>query len=322
MNLYDDYRPDVAALLRAQDAALPPKRETARSGDGLGLLGMLGSRLRLYASGALVTSGLHRRLVYANVRLDWFHEFNDYWVNALGCRPIHPHDFYFLAGVYRQRLQTIDFPSLTDPAVASDDKHLEAWRDARTVYYLFAHTLRLALMPLRAHRLTRWMPRGGRVAEFGCGAAPIITALARHYRHLDLSLVGADIPHLLFHYARWKFRARPFVTFVPILADDDAPLRGEFDTIVCLEVLEHVPRPIAVLQHFHNVLRPGGRLIFDYIESEATGFDTGAALRDRRAALEFVRDHFDVVAGAIPLETESGEPVVVRKRDGKSGRNR
>lgn len=314
MNLYDDYRPNVETLLRAQDATFPTRDPAARSGDTLGPLGRLASRLRLYATGAAVKTGLHRRLVYANLRLDWFHEFNEYWVSALGCRPIHPHDFYFLSGVYRQRLQTIDFPSLTDPALASDEKHLEAWRDARTVYYLFAHTLRLALMPLRVHAFTRWIPRGGRVAEFGCGAAPIITALTRHYRHLDLALVGADIPHLLFHYARWKFRALPYVTLVPIPPDDDSPLRGQFDTIFCLEVLEHVPRSIAVLRHFHDVLRPGGYLVFDYIESDATGFDTGAALRDRRAALEFVRDRFDVVAGQIPLEGGAGQPVVVRKR--------
>jgi 2-polyprenyl-3-methyl-5-hydroxy-6-metoxy-1,4-benzoquinol methylase len=84
-------------------------------------------------------------------------------------------------------------------------------------------------------------------------------------------------------------------------------------------VLEHVPRPIAVLEHFHDVLRPGGHRVFDSIESEATGFDTGAALRDRRAALEFVGTRFDVVAGRIPLperegEPVDGEPVVVRKR--------
>src|SRR5207247_2414671 len=86
--------------------------------------------------------------------------------------------------------------------LASDDKHLDAWRDSRMVSYLFLHAYRLALSPLRVHPFTRFIPRGGRVAEYGCGAAPIVTALARHYRHLDLQLVGADIPHLLFHYAR------------------------------------------------------------------------------------------------------------------------
>jgi 2-polyprenyl-3-methyl-5-hydroxy-6-metoxy-1,4-benzoquinol methylase len=314
MNLYDDVHPDVAALLKAQEESLPVPDPAARSGDGLRLLARAASRARLYGTAALVASGLHRRLVYANLRLGWFEEFRQYWTGELGYRPIHPHDFYFLQGVYRQRLQTIDFPHLNDPTLASDTKHLESWRDRRAVYYLFAHTFRLALSPLRVHRLVRWVPRGGRVAEFGCGVAPITTALARYYRHLDLRLVCADIPHLIFHYARWKFRDCPFVTPVRIEPEDDAPLSGAFDTIFCLEVMEHVPRPIAVFRHFHDVLRPGGHLVFDFIRSDAKGFDTATALRDRTPALEFVRDHFDVVAGAIPFDGADSGPIVVRRR--------
>jgi 2-polyprenyl-3-methyl-5-hydroxy-6-metoxy-1,4-benzoquinol methylase len=314
MNRYDDFQPDVEALLARQSASLPPADPAARSADGLGLGGHLKSRLRLYRDAALVGTGLHRRLVYANLRLDWFREFNDYWVGELGGRSLHPHDFYYLAGVYRQRLQTIDFPQLSDATLASDQRHLEAWRDPRTVHYLFAHTFRLALSPLRVYRLLRWIPRGGRVAEFGCGAAPIADGLARYYRHHNLAIVGADIPHLLFHYARWKLRRYPFVTMVPIGPDDDAPLPGRYDTIFCLEVLEHVPRPIAVLQHFHDVLKPGGHLVFDYIESEATGFDTATALRDRRKALSFVHDHFDIVEGTLPLDAQNDAPVVARRR--------
>ena len=122
---------------------------------------------------------------------------------------------------------------LERPDLASDDKHLDAWRDSRMVSYLFLHAYRLALSPLRVHPFARWVPRGGRVAEYGCGAAPIVTALARYYRHLDLQLVGADIPHLLFHYARWKFRAA-------ILSDwagpEDRPTPGKTYEIESLEV--------------------------------------------------------------------------------------
>jgi len=184
----------AAGCRTAAPAGPPAPDPAARSGDGLGPVGTLASLARLYGLGALVRSGLHRRLVYANLSLDWFFEFQRYWVEELGNRPIHPHDFYFLAGVYRQRLQTIHFESLENPALASDDKHLEAWRDPRTIYYLFAHTFRLALSPLRVHPYMRYVPRGGRVAEYGCGAGPVLTALARRYRHLDLQLVGADIP--------------------------------------------------------------------------------------------------------------------------------
>src|SRR6185369_10063939 len=301
MNLYDDFQPDVPSLLKQQDAKLPLPDPTACSGEGLGAFGGIMSRLRLYALGALVSLGLQRRLVYANLRLGWFYEFRRYWVEELGNRPIHPHDFYFLAGVYRQRLQTIHFESLENPALASDDKHLEAWRDPRTIYYLFAHTFRLALSPLRVHPYMRYVPRGGRVAEYGCGAGPVLTALARRYRHLDLQLVGADLPHLLFHYARWKFQADRFVTMVGIAPDDDAPLPGLYDTIFCLEVFEHLPRPLPILEHFHRVLKPGGHLVLDYVRSEATGLDSATSLRDRPAALKFVLDHFDVVQGRVAV---------------------
>ena len=314
MNRYDDVRLDVAALLKEQDATLPPPAPAARSGDGLGVLGRAGSLARLYTLGALVKLGWHRRLVYANLRLDWFFEFQRYWVGELGNRPIHPHDFAFLSGVYRQRLQTIYFEQIENPALASDERHLEAWRDHRAIYYLFAYTFRQALSPLRVHPFVRYVPRGGRVAEYGCGAAPILTALARRYRHLDLQLVGADIPHLLFHYARWKFRRDPFVTMVPVEPNDDAALPGVYDTIFCLEVLEHVPRPQAALEHFHRVLKPGGHLIFDYVRSEGTGLDTATSLRDRLPALRFVLDRFEIVEGRISTDGDHVEPTVVRKR--------
>jgi SAM-dependent methyltransferase len=314
VNLFDDFRPDVAALLKEQDAKLRAPDPGARSGDGLGALGRLGSLAALYALGAQVKTGIHRRLVYGNLRLDWFQEFQDYWMGELGNRPIHPHDFYFLSGVYRQRAQTLYFEHLERPDLASDDKHLDAWRDSRMVSYLFLHAYRLALSPLRVHPFARWVPRGGRVAEYGCGAAPIVTSLARYYRHLDLRLVGADIPHLLFHYARWKFRADRFVTMVPIQPNDDAPLPGEYDTIFCLETFEHLPRPIAAAQHFHRALRPGGCLVFDYVRSDGTGLDTAAALRDRIPALELIRERFDIVQGRVTTDGAHVEPAVARKR--------
>lgn len=36
---------------------------------------------------------------------------------------------------------------------------------------------------------------------------------------------------------------------------------GRYDTVVCHQVLEHVPRPWDAVREFHRVLRPGGRII-------------------------------------------------------------
>jgi SAM-dependent methyltransferase len=308
VNRYDDVRPDVPALLASQAATVRASDPAARSADGLGVGGRLASLARLYGLGLLVRTGLHRRLVYANLRLDWFYEFQRYWVEALGNRPIHPHDFHYLAGVYRQRLQSIS------PDLDTDDAHLESWRDPSIVYYLFGHSYRQALQPLHVHRYARFIPTGSRVAEYGCGTAPLLYALARHYRHRKLALVGADIPHLLFHFSRWRFRDDRFVTMVPIEPGDDAPLPGRYDAIFCLEVFEHLPRPLKTLEHFTRILNPGGVLIFDYIRSEGTGLDTVAALRDREATLRAILDRFEIVQGRVPLDGADVAPAVVRKR--------
>jgi hypothetical protein len=58
--------------------------------------------VRLGLLGLTILAGWHRALIYANLRLGWFEEFQRYWVDELGNRPLHPHDFYHLYGVYRQ----------------------------------------------------------------------------------------------------------------------------------------------------------------------------------------------------------------------------
>ena len=65
MNKYDDVRVDVAQLLRDQELRLLPHDANARSGNGLGLLGHVRSRLAPLFIGLVCKLGIYRRLVSA-----------------------------------------------------------------------------------------------------------------------------------------------------------------------------------------------------------------------------------------------------------------
>ena len=58
----------------------------------------------------------------------------------------------------------------------------------------------------------------------------------------------------------------------------------------------------------------GGYLLFDYINSEGKGLDSEGGVRERIPALEYVRDHFDVVEGYLHLDGRDVSRVVCRRR--------
>jgi SAM-dependent methyltransferase len=117
----------------------------------------------------------------------------------------------------------------------------------------------------------------------------------------------------MLHFARWKFRSNPSVSTVIISQDDNAPLKEQYDAIFCLEVLEHLPRPIPVIQHLDASLKRGGYLIFDYVRSDGQGLNSVAGLRDRIDVLRYIVERFQIEEGDIPLGGEHIGPTVVRK---------
>jgi glycosyltransferase involved in cell wall biosynthesis len=114
-------------------------------------------------------------------------------------------------------------------------------------------------------RFNRWMGDvvrpflGTRVLEIGAG----IGNLTARFCPRDAYTV-TDVNPLHLDYLARTFRARPYVEVRKCdLADarDFEALAGRFDTVVCLNVLEHVPDEARALANLRHALEPCGRVI-------------------------------------------------------------
>jgi SAM-dependent methyltransferase len=244
----------------------------------------------LYALGAAYRTGLYQRLALRHrvTRRD-FKLLMDYWV-ASGRDAFPRHEFptrHDASGQVWLRESVM-------PPNASDQEHFALWqrRDLGD-YLLLSAAASLSRYPLTAHRFMWFVPDGARVCEYGAGPAPMAHAISRFYRYKHLSLTIADIPAEWFRFAKHTFRGEPFVDTLDIAPNDDTPLADLYDVIFCITVFEHLPRPLAIAQHFHERLRPGGRLIFDYLLTDGTGVDLPAAAEARPEVFAWLRERFD-----------------------------
>ncbi len=93
---------------------------------------------------------------------------------------------------------------------------------------------------------------GSKVLDVGAGSAPYRALFA----HCDYKT--QDFAQLKDNQLRHGgYAPIDFVSEADAIPVPDA----SFDVIICTEVLEHVPEPIAVVREFGRILAPGGRLI-------------------------------------------------------------
>lgn len=117
-----------------------------------------------------------------------------------------------------------------------------------------------------AHRFNQWMADtvspylGDEVLELGAG----IGNLARHLARGRRRYIATDID--LEHLARLNARMQHRPNVVTAVCDlskpsDFQPWRDTLDSVVCLNVLEHVEDDMAGLKNLYSCLRRGGRAI-------------------------------------------------------------
>ena len=117
----------------------------------------------------------------------------------------------------------------------------------------------------RAQRFNKWMADsiapyvGARVLEIGAGIGNITTWLLPR----DLYVASDINPHYL-DYLQNMSVGKPYLDVDRIDLEDASCFerwKGRFDTVVCLNVLEHVRDPLQSLRNIHDVLEPGGRVV-------------------------------------------------------------
>jgi SAM-dependent methyltransferase len=115
-------------------------------------------------------------------------------------------------------------------------------------------------------RFNRWMADtirpwvGKRVLELGAG----IGNMTQHLSRLRKLYVASDVDEEHLARLRVRFQNRPNFECVSCdLCDpgDFSALGGGFDTVVCLNVLEHVRDDLEGLRNIRSALAPGGRAI-------------------------------------------------------------
>lgn len=94
------------------------------------------------------------------------------------------------------------------------------------------------------------------VLDLGCGNGWLTAALSRcgfDVTGMDNSLSGIEI-------ARHAHRDVPF-HHADVMLPPAEDLRGRFDAVVAVEILDHVAQPRLLLQNALHLLRPGGLLL-------------------------------------------------------------
>jgi len=124
--------------------------------------------------------------------------------------------------------------------------------------------LRLSYVAERVHL------KGARVLDVGCGGGLLSEALATQGADvLGIDLVAASLEAARRHAAESELAIEYREIDAAILADQET---GRFDLVTCLELLEHVPDPAALVLACARAVRPGGDVIFSTINRNAKSF--------------------------------------------------
>jgi len=100
----------------------------------------------------------------------------------------------------------------------------------------------------------------GDTLDYGGGIGGLCIKLAEK----GLDITYSDVPGRTFEFAKWLFEKRGYNIRAINLEKEE--LQDQYNTIICIDVIEHVPNPEDVLYRMASSLRKGGKLIITQLQ--------------------------------------------------------
>ena len=119
---------------------------------------------------------------------------------------------------------------------------------------------------------------GKRVVDVGCGGGILTEGLAR----LGGEALGVDLSEDLldvadFHVLESGVKAQYRKISVEALAAEQP---ASFDVVTCMEMLEHVPSPVSVVQACAKLVKPGGQVFFSTLNRHPKAYLLAIAMAE------------------------------------------
>ena len=158
-------------------------------------------------------------------------------------------------------------PNVDPSEIAKFDGLASRWWDPEGEFRPLhdMNPVRLAWIRQRAGDL-----HGQRVLDVGCGGGILAEALAAE----GAEVTGIDLAEAPLAVARLHLLESGLqVDYRQVSVEDLArEMPGSFDTVTCLEMLEHVPDPASIISACRTLVKPGGNVVFSTINRNPKAF--------------------------------------------------